>query len=314
MNKFLCVKNVYDCNLKCWYCSTHGTGYIPEKDLIELYRRHNPSDMLLIGGEPMILSPDYYLNLLESGLRFSMQSNLTLYTKEWDEVLTHKNFTGISVSGDKFSSDQEFFDKYNDLRDLMTDPPMVLIVLDGDYQESLEKAKRWTTYAFACDFPLRINYLAPMGRALENKNRLLKISKAYDIYTALIDSWVNSGFKILQPHTYILEFLTKHNQSICPFISNCISSHSIVDVEVDLSEYSCPALGDLRLGKRDILVDISDKCLYCDFYEVCRGCYIRNWEVDIEKDADYCHSAKKFFKRLTDLIPAYEKRVFDYIS
>lgn len=314
MPKFLCVKNVYDCNLKCWYCSTYGTGHISEKDLVELYQKHNPSDMLLIGGEPMILSPNYYLNLLESGLKFSMQSNLTLYSKEWDEVLTHPNFTGISVSGDKFASDSEFFDKYNTLRRIMVYPPMVLIVLDGNYRESLKKAKKWTKYAFEQDFPLRINYLAPVGRALENKRRLLKISQAYDIYQTLIDDWVKSDFKMLQPLTYIMEFLTRHHMSVCPFICSCISSNSIVDVEIDLSEYPCPALGDLKKQKQEVLVETSAKCLCCDFYDVCRGCYVRSWEVAIEKDGRYCASAKKLFKRLSELVSTYEKRVFNYIS
>ena len=307
MTDFLCIKNVYDCNLNCWFCSTCGTGHIKEKDILRLWEKHKPREVLLIGGEPMILGRDYYLNLLESGVKFSMQTNLTLYDESWNDVISHENFTGISVSGDK-ESEKKFFERYNSLRRVLSYSPPVLIVLDGDYYYSLSKAKRWLSLAILEGFPLRVNYLQPLGRARKIVDKLPKVSEGFDVFFELIDMWKSYDYPELQPHSSIMEYIVYKKRSVCPFISFCCLSKSIVCVEVDLKEYPCPALGDLKMDKRDVFVDLDEKCLCCDFYELCRGCYIRNWEVFIEEDTRYCSSASRFFRKMESLKEDYERK------
>jgi len=297
VNKFLVIKNVLNCNNKCWFCSTSGDGYIEQRDIVRLYDTYKSENVLLIGGEPMMLPPEYYSELLDKGLKFSLQSNIMLYDSSWDCVLTHKNFQGLSVSGDKFDIVADFFTAYEMVREVVGYSPPVLIVLDTNKNVSLLKAEEWVSSSIAKDFPLKINYIVPSGLAARHKERILKVSDVFDIYTRLIDAWIESGFHEIQPFTNILNSL-KGGNDICPYIKTCINDDVMVNIETDFSSYPCPVMGDMRKERKDLKYDIPKKCFICDHFNLCRGCTIRNWMVESYDDTNYCESAKRFFSKL----------------
>jgi len=308
-NKTMVIKNVYDCNLECWYCSTGSrTGFLSTDQVLKHWKERKPKQTLLIGGEPMILGPSYYLELLEKGMNFSIQSNLTLYTEEWDEVLLHPNFTGLSVSGDKFPTLSAFIEKYLILVDRTGRTPGVLILFDDvTYEEALYKGRLWMELGAEYCFDVKFNYIMPSGSCLGLVGKVLPISTVFKVYTELAILWDKKGRKIdIQPIVNLMRYIQKQESNTCPFCVNCHASESIYNVEVNEKVYPCPVLGDLEKTREEIMVDVPAECMVCEHAELCRGCYMRSWAVEKEKDENYCKEAKVFFrtlKRLAEKVP-----------
>lgn len=296
LKPFLCVKNLYKCNIECWYCSTNGNEVMSNDDVISLYRKYDPGEMLLIGGEPLFLTPEYYMKILDSGCKFSIQSNLTLYNNEWDKVFTHKNFTGLSVSGDKFKDFDEFYKVYSKVSEVIYNPP-VLILLTDDYERSYNKAFFWIEKSQKYSIPIKINIIKPVGRAKKHVDKLLRISEGYNIYSHVLDEI--DDLDLISPFNDIIHSLKNGGISICPFCTgNCLKNKSIITIEPNMNEYHCPVLGDLKEGYYNDISYSTNECLYCEYFKLCQSCLERRWTVNYEKDLNYCKEAKNMWRKL----------------
>lgn len=309
---FLCVKNIYNCNLNCWFCSTFGEGHLTENQVIELYKQYKPNEMLLIGGEPLLLPPSYYLTILNNNCKLSIQSNLTLYNDEWNKVFLHKNFTGLSVSGDKEDINL-FFEKYQKVCNVTNTNPGILILFSDNFEKSKEKLWEWLNIAYACDLPVKFNIIQPIGKAEKYKDSILKISEGFKLYSLILDEWESTGFIDIQPFTDLMTYICGNEKSICPFCINCSKNESIISIETDLTTTYCPELGDLRRSIDELDLRIPSECFCCDFYQLCRGCYMRTWAVNVENDINYCQEAKRFFGKLYDLKEKYKNERYNLI-
>jgi len=273
------------------------------EELLALNEKYPNHQKLIIGGEPMLLSPEYYLELLDSGMEFSMQTNLTLYTEHWNQVLNHPNFLGLSVSGDKFKDFETFYQTFEKITENLGHSPLVLVLMDLDMLKSYKKAKDWYAYAKEYRFPMKLNYLLPTGKAQENIERVMKLSEVFNVYLHMFHQWLRDSREVeLQPFQDLYEHLAGRKGSVCPFIESCIREDVMVDVEMDGQEYPCPVLGDLKLQKEDLKIEFVDECLLCEHFELCKGCNIRNWMLQQIEDPGYCASAKEFFKCLKEAV------------
>jgi len=282
---FLAVKNTGRCNKSCWYCSDCSPVDMDKERVLELYQQKNPNSMLLIGGEPMILGVDYYKWLLDNGVKFAMQTNLTLYNSEWDKVFTHPNFTGLSVSGDK-EQESTFLTKLVMLQESTTLKPLVLVIL-----WSKELALKWYEYAKLFGFPLKFNYLLPIGRL---KGREISLSGYFDIMTDLVEVW-DPAVEV-EPVSSLYEYFRGSNTRVCPYTDCLHGQVDILSVEPDGAEFFCCALSSLRMTKEEFLskhFSLDPNCLVCDYYQLCRGCIVRNSMIN--GDPSYCKSIKGFF-------------------
>jgi len=271
-----------------------------KEQVLDIHRTNKPKELLLIGGEPMILGPDYYYWLLENDVNFSMQTNLTLYTKDWDKVFSHLNFSGLSVSGDKFNSIDEFIDVFKQVRNLVPITPVVLILMTGENKEQiLEKCNMWIDTAVVHDFILKINYIIPTGKTLTAIDKIPKMSLVYDIYELLLTKWKDTGFHAINPFSDLMQALISDESRVCPYIPDCLHSDGVKCIEVDGQTYDCPALGDIRVKREDLTLEYNDKCAMCDLYSLCKSCVNRSWTLTKLPDSDYCGAFKKFFATLS---------------
>ena len=303
MSKSLVIKNTNKCNLNCWFCSTKGNETMTVKQVEELCQRYANCENLIIGGEPMTLAPAYYLQLLNAGIEFSMQSNLTLYSPEWDAVLKHPGFRGLSVSGDKFEKYSQFQETYEWVCWVVGYKPPVLIIMDGNEKESRFKALFWAEAARQGCFPVKVNYLLPTGQARGKEGQILRVSQAFKIYAELFDRWaaVGGSYEIM-PLTEIARAVAGEGHT-CPFIEDCVRKDVMLDIEPDGSIWPCPVLGDLKATKAEIQPGLPTKCYTCDHFGMCRGCTVRNWMVRLQDDDEaYCAAATKLFVRIKEYV------------
>ena len=277
---FVIVKNTLRCNRNCWFCSDYGNRSMTWRQVRNIYFREGKPVMLIIGGEPMMLGKNYYLKLLNSGVKFSMQSNLILYDKTWNEVFQHENFMGLSVSGDKMPL-SEFLDKFERLRNSTKLNPMVLIIAFSE-----KVVFDWYKVAKSRDFSIKFNYLMPLGRL---KNKKMSVSEYFSIMGKLVDVW--DVKQKVEPLSSLY-----NGDKICPYLNCLIENVDIWSIETNGRKFFCGALGSLKMTKEEVLdnVKIPDKCWLCEYFGICRGCVIRNMMID----SDYCRSAREFFGKI----------------
>lgn len=296
--------------MSCWYCSTCNISkhIVPSKDIIKLYDKYNPYDVLLIGGEPLLLPPEYYMEILDGGCKFGISTNFTLYNsnrEKWNKVFTHPNFLGIGGSCDKCESNEEFLKIYYQLKEAGILAGLILTLDDKDYTISLNKAMTWLDLAYKHDLSLKINYVVPTGRALDNLSQILKISDVFNIYCELLDEMEKRKFTntMINPFETIIDSMINGNNYVCPYNRHCANYSGILNFEAEDLEksYYCPALGDLGEDNKFIETIIPNKCYLCEYFIICRGCNIRSWTVKVLNDDNYCNAAKRFFIKLDSL-------------
>lgn len=281
---FTVVKNTLKCNKTCWFCSDAGEQTMSTDDIIKIYKKEDPDAMLLIGGEPMVLGIKYYLDILNAGVRFAMQSNFTLYDEEWNQVFKHPNFDGLSVSGDKMP-EKEFLEKMGLLKSTTNLNPIVLLIAFD-----LETVKHWYQLSLKHKFDVKFNYIAPIGKL---KNEQVDIKPYYKIMTEFMDTW-DTNHKVEPVYSLV------HEDNYCPYI-NCITkTPEIYSIEPDGEKFFCCVLGSLRAQKEDLLDGsmIPMDCLACEDFTQCRGCIMRNSMV--AGDAEYCGVMKAFFNKIRE--------------
>ncbi|MFH6944220.1 MULTISPECIES: radical SAM protein [unclassified Flavobacterium] len=132
--RFAVVKVASRCNLNCTYCYVYNQGdktYLTQpkvmspnvvKDLIYRIKEHclqhgiKKFTFIIHGGEPLLAPQSFYENLItvseqilkdtDIKLRFSMQTNGVLLTKEWCDLFNRLNISiGISIDGPEIYND-----------------------------------------------------------------------------------------------------------------------------------------------------------------------------------------------------------------
>jgi hypothetical protein len=255
-----------------------------KNSVIDIYENEKPDNMLIIGGEPMTMGIQYYLDILNAGVRFSMQSNFTLYTKEWNTVFTHPNFDGLSVSGDKMP-ESEFLEKLKLLRDTTILDPLVLIVA-LDYK----MVRHWYNLSVKHNFAVKFNYLVPVGKM---KDKKIDVKPYYELMTDLMDDWDPS-------HRIEPMYSLVHEDAVCPHINCVTKTPDIYSFEPDGEKFFCCVLSSLRIDKEQLPDGkmVSMSCLSCEHFNQCRGCVVRNHMV--AHDHEYCTVMTAFFKKIKE--------------
>jgi sulfatase maturation enzyme AslB (radical SAM superfamily) len=252
--------------------------------VIEIYADQAPDHMLIIGGEPMLMGIPYYMDILNAGVMFAMQTNFTLYTEEWNQVFLHRNFEGLSVSGDKMP-ELEFLKKLKLLRDTTGLDPLVLVIATDS-----ETVHYWYYLAIKHNFALKFNYLMPIGKL---KGKYLDVKQYYKLMIDFMDTW-DTQYRI-EPMYSLL-----NDAAVCPYINCVTETPDIYSYEPDGEKFFCCALSSLRISK-DQLPDgrvVPMDCLTCDAFTECRGCVVRNNMV--AGDAGYCNVMKTFFNKIKE--------------
>jgi hypothetical protein len=213
-----------------------------------------------------------------------MQTNFTLYTEEWNQVFTHPNFDGLSVSGDKMPAD-EFLKKLKLLRGTTKLDPLVLVVATDS-----ETVFYWYYLAVKHNFALKFNYLMPLGKL---KGKYLDVKQYYKLMNEFMETW-DPQYRVEPMYSLM------HEEEVCPYINCVTETPDIYSYEPDGEKFFCCALSSLRITK-DQMPDgrvVPMSCLTCDAFTVCRGCIVRNNMV--AGDAGYCNVMKSFFNKIKE--------------
>ena len=285
----LIIKPTGRCNFNCSFCSANllnikHNEHVPDK-LKEIIKTLKPDDIIFTGGDPLMVSPSYYNEILSLGnYTISLTSNLKdfyLNTQKWYDVLKNPR-VNICTSfqygnGRKWDKNtiytEEMFinvmNKFNDTIGYM--PPFIAIISEENENMALNHlllAKKLNTKC-------KMNPLLPLGLSKE----------FYPLYK-MIDIWMSIYEKNLE------KYWDNDKQFIygaCNFNTNLLCESSIRSVWINDKEeivysncedcavngYTIPLDKD-KPEQKEIQINvnniISKKCLCCPLFRLCNGC------------------------------------------
>ena len=337
------------CNIGCIYCAEARKDYTSVKEKIEYnqvekiaqHTKEYSLNILFHGGEPTLLSIDYYEKVMEifekynSDIYFGIQTNATLINKEWIEFfIKNKKKLGVSVSLDGpqpvnsyrvFKNGNETFDTvYNNLK-LMEDNGIKTGMICTIVKKSLGNEKKI------------------LDMLLEFSNILfVKLNPCFDIddfakvpewgitpkeYTTFVKNFFLEMFKkgiwdnfLVEPIISILKNIQGCSSSFCNYsfnkCSNFISVYpdgSITSCDnynfeegylgtiLDLSNTSSQIILKKNKSLFSIYKNLMEECRDCNYLNICKGGCIAV-RIRYKESDEYCLAMK-------DLID-YIRKVF----
>lgn len=311
----LIIKPTVACNFKCTFCSsTYLSNDKQDKlDLKYLDRFFNkyPNTRTLIinGGDPLVLNPSYYFDILklleDKGMNtiLSFTSNLWLFylnPDKWADLFKHPQVNVMTsfqygseykkgrIKHDLTPFTEDDFWKVSDkMLEYVGYRPSFIAVIDKSNEDSVVRtAKLAKEMQLVC----KINYLLASGKETTFKD--IKMGSENSMYTQadMYEKYIELYDNNVWMYEYnTIQFIDKLNNrdTTCPLARSCGSG--IRALHPDGSYYSCGAYGDDHEYEMDFnqdmesieridplnhfeLLSMHDGCFSCKMYQICNGC------------------------------------------
>lgn len=296
----LIIKPTEACNFACTFCSSTELTESHKKtlDLKQIFlfldRFPETSTIIVNGGDPLMVSPSYYWDILKYIKEKRLKTTLSFTTnlwgfyknpKLWTKLFRHQR-VGVCTSFNygntrRITKDRVFTeDIFWEVSNLFLDkigyrPDFISVITDENEDSAIDNVRLAQKMNVEC----KLNYAMASGR--ESKPFLL--AKIYKIY-----------LKIIKENLTPWEFNTKEliksmsqKWTICPRNRSCDSN--IRCLQPDGDYYSCGAFGDdknypinfkaeiqgekiLPLTQRPELSSLKSDCYSCPLFSLCNGC------------------------------------------
>lgn len=290
------------CNFRCDFCSSNEIA-TNHKDLdIDLVKKflieHNPMCLIVNGGDPLMVDPNYYWELLKyienNNLRttISLTTNLwdfKLHPEKWVELFKHRLIgvctsfqygTERKVATGEIYTEELFRETFNLYEKLLGEKLTFIAVInknnDDTVIKTVELAKELGTIC-------RVNGAVRSGRTTE----------AYPFYK-MVGHYINiidHGLSEYEMNCKLLMASWNNKTTECPFNINC--HNEIRCMSPDGTIHNCPSIADdILKGTHDFftlsnsklpfeLSVIHGQCYTCRAYKICNSCTKRI--IDIKK-------------------------------
>jgi radical SAM protein with 4Fe4S-binding SPASM domain len=328
----LIIKPTEACNFKCTFCSS--TNFVDDKkkrleiSKIATFLDRYPDTRTIIvnGGDPLMMPPTYYRDLIhEIEIRkmstiLSFTTNLWGFYKNpdlWSELFLHPlvqvstsfnyGHTRRITETDVYT--EEIFWKVSNLflEKIGYRPSFISVITEENLDTAIENVLLAKKMGVEC----KLNYAMASG---EVARPLLK-GKIYKLYLDIIDQ----GLADWEYNSKQLLSKSENKATTCPLNRNCDEGIRCLQPEGDY--YSCGAFGDDRLYpvnfEKDVIQGIKQKplkdalelshlkddCLTCPLFSICNGC--KKTISDLKRNnmvEDHCAEMKKNLPRLNSYL------------
>lgn len=296
----LIIKPTELCNFKCTFCSS--TKLVDDKaaklDLIKIYqfldRFPETNTIIVNGGDPLMMNPQYYREIIKYCNDNDLPANLSLTTNLWPFYKNPEKWldifqnprVGIATSfqygngrlkGDySVFTEEDFWNCSNAVLEHCGYRPSFIAVITEENEDSViqtvELAKKM---GVVC----KVNYAMASGE--QDKPYLLA-----KIYKQYIKIW-QAGLAEWEHNTQQMMSRLRGEATICPLTRTCDSNIRTIQPEGDY--YSCGAFGDDKEKAIDFdremqgefftpladsyeLNSLKQGCYTCPMFQICNGC------------------------------------------
>jgi len=329
----LIIKPTERCNFKCTFCSsTHitedKTAELDHEYIFKFLKRYPETQTIIVnGGDPLMMHPDYYWKIIEhldeinSPASISFTSNLWPFYKnpeKWIDLFRHPRMgitTSFQYGGGRLKGDLSEFteEDFWSVSDMMSElvgyrPDFIAVITEENEKDAIKNVELAKRMNVVC----KLNYALSSGPPVKFKNivmgqegRPYMLSKIYEIY---VDIWKKNLAPWEYNTTQMIRRLSQGNTT-CPQNRNCDSGIRTLQPSGDY--YSCGAFGDDNLYKIDFEKEMSGKkifplkyqqelqslkqsCFTCPMFEICNGCKKTIKDLkDYNMVEDHCFRMKK---------------------
>lgn len=325
----LIIKPTEACNFKCTFCSS--TNLVDDKSQrlevskISAFLDRFPETRTIIvnGGDPLMMHPKYYWEILAEIEKRNLTTTLSFTTNLWGfyknpalwtELFRHP-LVGVSTSFNYGQTrritetqvyTEDIFWKVSDLflEKVGYRPSFISVITE----ENLDSAMNNVLLAKKMGVECKLNYALASG---ELSVPLLK-GKIYKIYLDIIDQ----GLAEWEYNSKQLLAMQEVKATSCPLNRDCDSNIRCLQPAGDY--YSCGAFGDdklhpidfereviqnapkeLPLQARPELSYLKESCLTCPLFHICNGC--KKTVADLKNNdwvENHCSEMQKNLERL----------------
>lgn len=333
----LIIKPTQRCNFKCSFCSsTNISKSNNKKDDLDinnifsfLKRFPDTKNIIVNGGDPLVMSPNYYKEILDFIDKNSLKVRISLVTNLWDyyinpnkwsKIFKNKNIhiaTSFNLGDTRKITDRRIFTKEIFIRvinmfkkDFGYTPSFISVISEQNKDSAIENV----LIAKELNVECKLNYAFSSGR----ESICFPIGKMYNIYLDIYEQ----GLQEFEYNTkQMLKRLNGEETTTCPQNRKC--DEGIRNLQPTSSTgynySSCGSFGDdqeygidfEKEMKGDFFKPLQsaielqyqkEECLSCPNFNICNGCY--KTVRDLKKNdlvEESCKEMKKFRKRAIDL-------------
>lgn len=305
----LIVKPTDKCNFNCDFCAASSlkcdtlTSIDQLADVIDAI---HPSNIIFTGGEPTMVSPDFYSALLDEYPEICVDittnlRNLMANADKWSDVITNKNFkvtASFNYNNARKMSNGKPYDEITFRVDMIEfsyiagyTPNFISVMTE---KEDYSFAKKTCELARSLGTLCRVNGVNRIGRSTTGMPRW----KMLEIYMKLIDD--NLG-------KYEINCIER-GMGKCPMNGNLMCSNHIRAIyfkDGKLHWANCEEKLNLGITHEGIdwinslyPVDSPYKpeCLFCSMNRICNACYIN--KCTLTEDA--CKNMKRISEKVLE--------------
>lgn len=326
----LIIKPTEACNFKCTFCSSTNLTDDKKKRLdlgkvtAFIDRYPETSSIIVNGGDPLMVHPDYYFEIIAEIEKRNLKTTLSFTTNLWGfyknptlwTPLFKHSRVGVGTSFNYGNSrritetqvyTEDIFWKVSDLflEKIGYRPSFISVITDENLDTAIDNVRLAKKMGVEC----KLNYALASG---DQKSSLLK-GKIYSLYLDIIDD----GLSEWEYNSKQLLRLKDSKVTSCPLNREC--DEGIRCLQPDGDYYSCGAFGDDKAyaidfeqeifgGIKDLplknaleLIYLKEECTTCPLFSICNGC--KKTISDIKKTDHVEAHCQEMQKNMTRLLP-----------
>lgn len=323
----LIIKPTEKCNFKCTFCSStkiadNHTSILDLDYVFQFLKRFPQTNTIIVnGGDPLMMDPSYYWQIIEYLDQHDLPASISLTTnlwpfykkpEKWLDLFLHER-VGVSTSfqygagrlkGDlSVFTEKDFWNVSNMMLEKVGYRPEFIAVIT---EENEHTVLRTVELAKKMGVVCKINYAMASG----DQDKPYRLSKMYEKYVEIYEA----GLHHWEQNTLdAIDALNNKNVQ-CSLARNCDSGIRAINPEGDY--YSCGSIGDDReypinfvkemngefftpLSDAPELFSMKNSCFTCPMFSICNGC--RKTIKDIKKFnmvEDHCQHMKQIAPRI----------------
>ena len=297
----LIVKPTELCNFKCTFCSSSKiteNDNTAQLDLLKIFRfldRFPDTQTIIVnGGDPLMMDPKYYMDIIEFLDKNNYPASISLTTNLWPfykkpekwleifqnprvGIATSFQYGGGRLKGDFSEFTEEDFWKCSDavLKYCGYRPGFIAVIVEENEDTVIKTVELAKKMGVVC----KVNYAMASG---EQDAPYVK-GKMYKHY---VDIW-KAGLADWEHNTQTMMKKLKGHDTVCPVNRDCDAGIRTLQPEGDY--YSCGAFGDdmdkaidferemagefFTPLREDLhLNNLKQSCFTCPMFQICNGC------------------------------------------
>jgi radical SAM protein with 4Fe4S-binding SPASM domain len=307
----LIIKPTEKCNFKCTFCSStyitaDKTTELDHEYIFKFLARYPETNTIIVnGGDPLMMSPDYYWKIIDhldqigSNAGISFTSNLWPFYKnptKWETLFKHPRLgitTSFQYGGGRLKGDltefseEDFWNVSNMMLERIGYRPDFITVIT---EENADLALKNVVLAKQMGVECKLNYAFSSGPPVKFKNITMgQQGRPYmlaDIYEIYVEIW-RQGLTEWEYNTKQMVRRLRGKTTTCPQNRNC--DEGIRTLQPSGDYYSCGAFGDDRQyainfeeemnGRKTFplrfqpeLQTLKQSCYTCPMFDICNGC------------------------------------------